>query len=507
MSALVKSLIVALTGLLVALFVGVQLGSGSWYLPVALVLAGVGGVIYRVFARGVRLPAIVLGGLLIGYLVGNRGFAQISLLGNSPILLGEVGIAICATAFFARMAIKREPVIPKTLLSYSIVAFLFVGGARLCYDIYVRTGGSVWVALRDSATVYYAIFFFIAHRMGEIAPSRRFIESCLTVGFVLLLPAYLAQVFYPGLVYRVTLRGVPLIYHKGDLAGAMCAVGCFYIYLSTFKRRKLARLGVSIVAFWEMILASSRAAYIGWIAVVVLLVCARKARWTIAHVCSLFVGLLLLLSLNVVVGGGGTRLAAKLSDKIASLADVAGSSTSYQTDAGTLSAANNRFRSSWWKEVFNETMEKAPVTGLGFGYDLGRRFLRTYWGNAAGDPNIRSPHSIIFTVIGRMGLVGLVTFSVVMWQIVANAVRAFFFVRRGRAPTTVLAPWSGVIILLISALFGVVLEGPMGGIVFWSLLGLAVSRVPDSAPGPTTILAPKAEVRPRRERAFAPLHP
>ena len=37
---------------------------------------------------------------------------------------------------------------------------------------------------------------------------------------------------------------------------------------------------------------------------------------------------------------------------------------------------------------------------------------------------------------------------------------------------------TGLIILLCSAMFGVVLEGPMGGILFWSFLGIAIGQQP-----------------------------
>src|SRR5205814_514812 len=80
---------------------------------------------------------------------------------------------------------------------------------------------------------------------------------------------------------------------------------------------------------------------------------------------------------------------------------------SFESSVGDIAAGNNEFRAVWWKSVIDETNEKSPVFGLGFGYDLAKRFLRS---RQAGNPyefDTRSPHSIVLTIYGRMGLIGI----------------------------------------------------------------------------------------------------
>jgi O-antigen ligase len=76
-----------------------------------------------------------------------------------------------------------------------------------------------------------------------------------------------------------------------------------------------------------------------------------------------------------------------------------------------------------------------------------------------------------------MGLLGLLSFFFVVFFIFRDAMRATRLVARRRQPQDTLVLWSGVVILLGAASVGVVLEGPMGGILFWSFLGIASSQL------------------------------
>jgi hypothetical protein len=74
--------------------------------------------------------------------------------------------------------------------------------------------------------------------------------------------------------------------------------------------------------------------------------------------------------------------------------------------------------------------------------------------------------------------------------------------------------WCGLWIILVSATFGVVLEGPMGAVPFWIMLGLvaAQSRAePAPAPSETTrsqepveALTPASATPPASLRSLAP---
>jgi O-antigen ligase len=107
---------------------------------------------------------------------------------------------------------------------------------------------------------------------------------------------------------------------------------------------------------------------------------------------------------------------------------------------------------------------------------LAAGFLRNYYAGVQMDFAARSPHSIWLTILGRIGLIGLLVFAVMAFVLLHEAYLAARRVSRERAPASSLVHWCAVLCLFGAASFGVVLEGPMGGVLFWSFLGLAVSQ-------------------------------
>jgi O-antigen ligase len=138
-----------------------------------------------------------------------------------------------------------------------------------------------------------------------------------------------------------------------------------------------------------------------------------------------------------------------------------------------MKADNNEFRRAFWNVMVNETTATNPVFGRGFGYDFRPHFEVAY-GRGEWE-GLRSPHNYFVTVYGRMGLVGLGLISIIAALIVRNALSAARAARAGRITMEDFSYWCGVVMLLIAGTFGVVLEGPMGAIPFWTFLGLALS--------------------------------
>jgi O-antigen ligase len=164
------------------------------------------------------------------------------------------------------------------------------------------------------------------------------------------------------------------------------------------------------------------------------------------------------------------------------------------------SGDNNRFRLIWWKTVVQQTLEANPVLGQGFGADLSNDFVRSYYGLDYMDFNTRSPHNFLVTLFGRTGAAGTLAFGAVLLVLLRELGRSIRRVRMaaGRARDDAIALLGGqtaVWIMLIAAFFGVVLEGPMGAVPFWILLGLLHhdARTADAAVDAVTATAP-AEV-------------
>jgi hypothetical protein len=150
-----------------------------------------------------------------------------------------------------------------------------------------------------------------------------------------------------------------------------------------------------------------------------------------------------------------------------SIFDPAGSGTYLNGESGD-PGANNRFRMIWWRDVIEETLDTSPLLGTGFGSDLSTRFLADY--DLLTDETFaaRSPHSMIVTMFGRLGLVGLLAWIAVSAALARMVWRLF----KGGDPDG-LGLASVVCVIWLSACVGVVLESPMGAVVFWTAAGLA----------------------------------
>lgn len=503
MSALVQSLIIAIIGLILAVIVGAQLGGGSWIIPIVVLAIGILFAVYKIFLKAIRIEALILGFLIFGYIVGNRGFAQLTLTNASPVYLGETGMLCCLGILLTRTALKREQLIPKTYLSKAILAFMGIGAVRLACDLLLNLSpATTVVTLRDSAVIYYALFFFIAYKIGSDPVGRKVLERCVLVACITLLPVFIIQFFVaPDFFNRITVRGYPLIAQKGDLTTTYLAFASFYFFLQPAKGAKLFFLRtLSILFFVGMLMLMARAALFGYACAVGLLLLARRPQFVLYQVAIGLVALILIASLQIGHVKGESNLVTRLTDRVQSMVDVSGSGK-YRGTVGDYSANNNEFRTVWWSTVFNETVNKNPIFGLGFGYDLSASFVTNYYSNYYSNWDTRSPHSVWVTLFGRLGIVGWFSFLVIAGLIVRDALRTASRVARRELPASALAFWTGVIIILGSASFGVVLEGPMGGVLFWSFLGLAASQ---SLPAPATVEpTPREVVRGQREPAMA----
>jgi O-antigen ligase len=154
-----------------------------------------------------------------------------------------------------------------------------------------------------------------------------------------------------------------------------------------------------------------------------------------------------------------------------SIFDPAGTGTYINGESGD-PGANNRFRLVWWRDVIDETLATNPVLGLGFGSDLAARFMADYDLLLDETFAARSPHSMIVTVFGRMGGLGLLAWIAVS----AGMARMVWRLFKGGTPDgRGLA--SIVCVIWLSACVGVVLESPMAAVIFWTVVGLASSSL------------------------------
>ena len=465
MNPRIRGWLIAGGSALLAIWIGWLIADG----PLGLATLAAGISLAAILVRLTRLPTavILLGLLLIGYVVGNRGFAQIMPFSALPLFPAELGLAVCLGWLVIQTAMRRAQLWQHDALNWAVVAWLALGTARVLPDI-PRYG---LMALRDYAMVYYAAFFFVAQHQAIQARARKYLVVCLGLAVVALLPVYfLFQAFPRFFLITMTVRGVPLIFLKGDLAPTFLAVGAVIVFHVLRERHRLLGCVLAAAMFLTVLAGDSRASLAGMVVASGWLLLTR--RWGLPALQAGVATFALAGLVTAAILGHSAAAEARLqaiTDRAASLADVY-QTYAYSNEEDAYKADNNRFRLVWWRTVAEETLSQGPVCGLGFGYDLAKGFLQIYDPEMNDDFTVRSPHSIVWSVFGRMGFIGLAAFTALVGTMGFRTWRAL---RDRLTDPAAVGLWCAAWVILTSACFGVVLEGPMGAVVFWSVLGMA----------------------------------
>jgi hypothetical protein len=471
MSIRLSQKLIAAGAILAAVWFGWLVAEGNYVFPAFIASLTLLACLTRI--TRVSVATLAVGIVLFGYLVGNRGFAQLMPVPGFPILPAELTLGICAAWLALQCAFSRQLPFRRDALNGIVLLWLMVGTARVIFD--VRQFG--FMAIRDFAMVYYAIFFFVAQQLTAERGARRFLIGVLVAASIAQPLAMLLSTTFPEFFYTVlTFRGIPLIHFKGDLALTFMAVSAFVLAFAVEGRLRWPALMIATVELLFVFTGDNRASVLGTLAAMGWLMFSRARRFVGGQVQAAAAVFLIMAALALFFEASwAEKKFHGIADRVHSLTDFFGSGT-YVSEESSMKGDNNRFRTLWWKAVIEETLDRNPVFGLGFGHDLAAAFLREFNPEMADDFTARSPHSIVVSAIGRMGAVGL---AALLLLFAALAGRTWRAVRNPVTSRTALGLWACVWTILISACFGVVLEGPMGAVVFWSLLGIASSSGPE----------------------------
>ena len=480
-----RQILVAVVAGVVAIWLGSELASGAYFWPGLAALAALAGLIIHLLK--LEGDVILLGLVLFGYIVGNRGFAQFMPIPGVPLLPAEAALVLGLGWRLVRAAFARRLPFARHRLHYVILAWLVVGAVRFGFDL-PRHG---FLAVRDFAVVYYALFFFIAWDMARHPAARRYLIGCVLSGCAVLAFTFpLSEAFPVFFMTTLQLGAAPLIYYKSDIALSFFAAGGILLFHWAEGRRRYWAWPLASGMFFFSIVGDVRAVMVGGVLVMLLLAMAR--RWAFPLLQG---GLALLALLGLIVVStltGNVWADHKLTEvraQVGSVVSIAAPSSEFAPKSYKLD--NNRFRLVWWHSVALETWETNPVFGLGFGHDLAAGFLQEYDQDLGDDFVTRSPHCIAVTALGRMGAVG---FGVWIAFCIVFVSRCWRALRHGDPLEVGL--WCSLGVLLVSATFGVVLEGPMGAVVFWAMLGLTADTAPAKIAQNETAATPPLQAAP-----------
>ena len=435
-------------------------------------------VTFTVFVQTIRFEAAVLCLLVSGYLIGNRGFADLTVM--RPLYPGEFALTLIAAAMLLRFALTRE--LPDLSGWQARVIFVYcaLGAVRLVLDYQTYKLD----AIRDSAMVYYAAFFFLGRQLASQPSSKRMLERCIAFAFVVLVPiAVIERTHIEWLIWN---GGFSPLYQKDDLLTTFGAMAVYIIYTRPHMYWKWLRAALILFYIVLVVTGIGRASLAALMATSILMLIAARKKFFLYPLVALLLGVTVLAGFATTFGKSSNSEVHVLVEKVTSMVDFYGSNN-YQSDLGDQKAGTNDFRRKLWATFIDETNASAPVFGRGFGYDFVARFTEVY--RLGEEGNLRSAHNFYITLFGRMGWIGIAVFAVLTAQIVVGGVRAALAVRAKQMPLADLGYWCATWVILVSSVVGVVLEGPVGAIVFWAFFGIAVDA------SDVTALAKKAATR------------
>ena len=388
------------------------------------------------------------------------------------MFFSELGLGFAFSLVILRSAIQRELPVRRNWVNGLLLLWLAIGMGRLFPDL--RLFG--FMALRDFAMVYYLLYFFTVQSLALHEPSRKLIQNAVLISFALLpVAGMLASVFPTFFLTHFLVKEVPIIFFKGDLLATYLFTGFIILLPSTsFSWRDglwrwIAALGSLLLGFVLVSRAGMVGLFValGWLG--------YSGRWLYTRIVAVACasGLLLIVITSLLNEADFRQTKAyRVYEAVISITDYSGTGH-YENELGRDKPDNNRFRLIWWKNVATETLSTSPIFGLGFGADLAHGFLLEYYPTSAADFTARSPHNIFMTTLGRMGLLGTAVLLAIYWTIGRATAKCARKLRSGSVEPETMAMQAAIWVVMVSACFGVVLEGPMGAIPFWIMLGLA----------------------------------
>jgi len=140
--------------------------------------------------------------------------------------------------------------------------------------------------------------------------------------------------------------------------------------------------------------------------------------------------------------------------------------------------ATKRWRMDWWEKIIDETFHGPyKVMGRGYGISLGEAHG---FGSKRKETMLRSPHNGHLNVLARSGVPGFGLWLGALGAWGVGMAYCFFrsrYRRDGQWPNIFLWLSAFFIAANANASFDVYLEGPMGGIVLWSIYGMGMAAM------------------------------
>ncbi len=419
-----------------------------------------------------RLPQLVLGLVgfcLVGYTLLGRGFAYV---GVPPLFIGEMVLALGVLAVLLAGGLGR---VFRSPLIWLLVGFMVVGAA----DTFPYLSTYEFDALRDAVIWGYGTYAVVVAAFLLKAEWVRKVVALYTRGLpwlLLLIPVLVMVSQLAGhLLPALPPGGVPVLFLKSGDTAVHLAGAATFLMLGLHRASSRSHTGYWAREWpWWLLwmlgavtISTSRGGLLSIIMAITLVVAlVPSSRWARPFL----MGTLLVLALsvaNVSVDVGGRTVST--SDIFVALKSIVVS-----TDEGDFDGTRS-WRLRWWGDIVNYTLFGDYFwTGKGYGVNL----ADSDGYQVEADGSLRSPHNAHLTILARGGVPGLAAWFLLQGAFALSLLRAHLRARRSgqlfwaRLDLWILAYWTA---FMVNATFDVYLEGPQGGICFWSLFGFGVA--------------------------------
>ncbi len=404
---------------------------------------------------------------LLGYAVLGKGWAY---LGIPPLYIGEVVLLFGIASFVLYLRWSDLLLLPPVWCLLTLMAW---GLCRTLPDI-----SSYGVdSLRDGVIWGYGAFALIvcatilAQPQRLIALLRRYKQFCVI--FPVCVPIVWAICRFSGdSLPNWPGTNKPVIDAKGGdllvhLAGVFAFGVCGFSGRASFFRTALMAMCVAVVGTWDRAgLFSFMVAF----AICFLHSPRDRSIWRLTSLAVCAVVLLAVTNIHIQVPGRDREIS--FDQLISNVQSIGGSSTAADLDD------TKEWRLSWWKDIFGYTFNgKYFWTGKGFGISLADDdgYIETLT-----EPTLRSPHSAHMTMLARSGVPGFFLWILVQMSWAYCILAAYVRSRRRREhcwPELFLFLFVYWTVFMINSGFDVVLEGPQGGIWFWTIYGVGLAAI------------------------------
>ena len=431
-----------------------------------------------------------LGAVLLGYALLSRSFAYV---GVPPLFVGEIMIVL-GLAALARAG-RVLPLFSQPA-AWPMAALVLLAAFRTLPFV----GEYGLDAPRDFMMIGYAVYAVVLGGLVVARPERlvTLLEKYRTFAVVMVSAVWLVYLVFktaePSLPFFPGATNVRILEAKGgDIMVHLCGITVFVV-LGMMRRTPWLMLALAVNT--GIVVASNRG---GMVAYVLGCGIAYAMRPPEARVGRLAYAFVLLVALGILAGplasinGGGRSIS--LDQIVLNVKSVFGQGDEHLD--GT-----KRWRILWWTKIVDYTVHGPYFwDGRGFGINL-----------AAADgfdvvKELRSPHNGHMTVLARTGVPGLALWLAGLGLWMASLLRQWLAARKaGRHRWMALFAFLAayLVAILMNASFDVYLEGPMGGIWFWSVFGLGLAACTLHARHPDALLDAAAPLFDDRDAAPRP---